>query len=989
MTINEVLEALTPENARFVSGQNLYLYVPKAQTNKRYGLAKYSPDDFSIDSNGVLSLLLPKSQIEDYFDEIRGGTREETVIANPKINLLNLDAMDKELQNSIDDLYDKDKEIYGSGGRENTVLKGIDLTKLNERDNTLQDNIDYIIQDDRDDTATDSTYSANKITKLIHEAKLEGLHFVGFVGEEVGKDHEGEAITPKDGILWHVSDEASVPSIDKQWDADTMFIYSDGNWVPYGEDYIPEDFAIWKNINLPDSEINSWWWFETGFEVLDFNVDMSLYYTKVESDARYKPMFTYGSYLSEVDKVLTIDNLVMPTTGKLTSFVQGTDSVLDVDNVEDAIKLLEKNTKDEIDIINARPFWLPFNETPTRLGEYSVTTNGVYRSVVNEEGGFEWQLVTDDLDTLLPRANANVNVADGLSFTNDEETGYFLSKLSLINLNTEEKTNTPISVPVATNHTDGIMPATAMQALEELDIKVTALQSGVQSYFVDFGSDTPTQTALDLLYKNASGESGDIPNLTRLIDAERNIYYEYYTSLDTHWQGPFVYRYAIASLAQIGLVKSSEQKGQIFVEPVNGVMSLNGYTDIMNTFNTLYGGEGRTQIDVNQVPSLPASKITSGTLNSARLPVVPVSKGGTNNSSFSAYKLVVTGSVDETDNTANSLNDGPAFGSVDTILAGNGANQIPSFKSKSALDLQLVSNKVTTTLSASNTDVQYPSAKLVFTELTTLSNTLQQSINNVSSTLQQSINNVSSTLTSKIDTEISDRKSAITSEATARENADNALEETLNNKTTVNINNVLQSTINFDSDPQTQINNLNTTITNNYNTLNSSINTTKSDLSSETTNRQNADTNLQNQINSINYWIKIDNPGISVVGNNLVSIDRVYIHINADNSLDFNLEISASGTTYDQVFGVLTFALPQSITYNATQYNLADKVYQVTENSLSNDYKESIFNYNGIKLYHLYSKRVSRTTRASVLGDEYYFPKNITIKCLTSFIKKG
>lgn len=726
MTINEVLEALTPENARFVSGQNLYLYVPKAQTNKRYGLAKYSPDDFSIDSNGVLSLLLPKSQIEDYFDEIRGGTREETVIANPKINLLNLDKMDKELQNSIDDLYDKDKEIYGSGGRENTVLKGIDLTELNKRDNTLQDNIDYIIQDDRDDTATDSTYSANKITKLIHEAKLEGLHFVGFVGEEVGKDHEGEAITPKDGILWHVSDEASIPSINKQWNADTMFIYTDGNWVPYGEDYIPEDFAIWKNVNLPDSEINSWWWFETGFEVLDFNVDMSLYYTKVESDARYKPMFTYGTYLSEVDKVLTIDNLVMPTTGKLTSFVQGTDSVLDVDNVEDAIKLLEKNTKDEIDIINARPFWLPFNETPTRLGEYSVTTNGVYRSVVNEEGGFKWQLVTDDLDTLLPRANADVNVADGLSFTNDEETGYLLSKLSLINLNTEEKTNTPISIPVATNHTDGIMPATAMQALEELDIKVTALQSGVQSYFVDFGSDTPTQAALDLLYKNASGESGDIPNLTRLIDAERNIYYEYYTSLDTHWQGPFVYRYTVASLEQVGLVKSSEQKGQIFVEPVSGVMSLNGYTDIINTFNTLYGGEGRTQIDVNQVPSLPASKITSGTLNSARLPVVPVSKGGTNNSSFSAYKLVVTGSVDETDNTANSLNDGPAFGSVNTILAGNGANQIPSFKSRTALDLQLVSNKVTTTLSASNNDAQYPSAKLVFTELNKLSNRLSK-----------------------------------------------------------------------------------------------------------------------------------------------------------------------------------------------------------------------------------------------------------------------
>ena len=178
--------------------------------------------------------------------------------------------------------------------------------------------------------------------------------------------------------------------------------------------------------------------------------------------------------------------------------------------------------------------------------------------------------------------------------------------------------------------------------------------------------------------------------------------------------------------------------------------------------------------------------------------------------------------------------------------------------------------------------------------------------------------------------------------------------------TVVNINNVKQSTINFDSDPQTQIDNI------------------TGDIST-----------LQNQIDDINYWIKIDNPGITV-DNSLTTIEEVYIHINSDNSLDFNLEISASGTTYDGPIGVLTFTLPQSITYNTTQYTLSDKVYQVTENSLSNDYKESIFNYNGIKLYHLYSRGpVSRTTRADVLGYEYYFPKNITIKCLTSFIKKG
>lgn len=146
------------------------------------------------------------------------------------------------------------------------------------------------------------------------------------------------------------------------------------------------------------------------------------------------------------------------------------------------------------------------------------------------------------------------------------------------------------------------------------------------------------------------------------------------------------------------------------------------------------------------------------------------------------------------------------------------------------------------------------------------------------------------------------------------------------------------------------------------------------------------DNNLQNQINSINYWIKINNPGITV-DNTLTTIEEVCIHINSDNSLDFNLEISASGltdTTTDSE--VLTFTLPQNITYKTTQYNLADKVYQVTENSLSNDYKESIFNYNNIKLYHLYSKRPKTSTRAELPKKEYYFPKNITIKCLTSFI---
>lgn len=714
--LNEEFDVLTPENARFVAGQDLYLYVPKVQTNKRYGLAKFNATDFSVSNNGVVSLLYSKSQIEDYFTEVRGGSREQTVIADPAINLLNLDKTDKSLKSEIDDLYSKDSEIYGSSHREGTVLNGINLTTLNERDNTLQRNIDFIIQDDRVNTSVDSTYSAKKITQLIKDAKMEGLHFVGFIGAELGKDYNGES-EAKEGSLWLISDTTDKPNKDMFKDAE-VYILNGETWELYTE-YEQSNFDIWKNVNIADENINTWWYFEGVYEVLDFGVDMNLYYTKIESDARFKSIFTYGSYLSEVNKVLTIDNLVMPTTGKLSSFIKG-ESKLESTNVEDAIKELEVYSQGEIDKINDRPFWLNFIDEPTREGEYSVTTNGVYRSYKTDDG-FEWRLVTTDLDSLLPRVNAHRDVANGLDFYVDSETGYLLSTLKLINLNTENESSTPVSVPVATLSNDGIMPATAMRGISELELRVNALESGTKSYFVDFGSDTPTQAVLDIIYQTAAGTTEAPPDLTRLIDVDRNMYFEYYSELEVHWQGAYTYRYGIAELDVPGLVTASEQKGQIFVEPVTGKMSLNGYTDIINTFNTLYGGESRSSIAVSQVPELPATKITSGTLNSARLPIVPISKGGTNNESFSAYKLVITGDVDETDSTANKLMDGPSFGALDTILVGQGNNQIPVFKSLSNMNIELTTRKIND-LSGSSSSSEYPTAFAVNKELSKKAN---------------------------------------------------------------------------------------------------------------------------------------------------------------------------------------------------------------------------------------------------------------------------
>ena len=81
----------------------------------------------------------------------------------------------------------------------------------------------------------------------------------------------------------------------------------------------------------------------------------------------------------------------------------------------------------------------------------------------------------------------------------------------------------------------------------------------------------------------------------------------------------------------------------------------------------------------------------------------------------------------------------------------------------------------------------------------------------------------------------------------------NDLQETLNNKTTVNINNQPQSTINFDSDPQTQIDNITgdiSTLQNDVEELGNELNTTNSNLSTEITNRENSDTNIITQYNN-------------------------------------------------------------------------------------------------------------------------------------------
>lgn len=102
----------------------------------------------------------------------------------------------------------------------------------------------------------------------------------------------------------------------------------------------------------------------------------------------------------------------------------------------------------------------------------------------------------------------------------------------------------------------------------------------------------------------------------------------------------------------------------------------------------------------------------------------------------------------------------------------------------------------------------------------------------------------------------------------------NTIQETLNNKTTVNINNVPQSTLNFDSDPQTQIDNITgdiSTLQDDVEELGNELNTTNSNLSTEITNRENSDTNIITQYNNFSISPSANSIDFTVVNGKILT----------------------------------------------------------------------------------------------------------------------
>jgi len=67
-----------------------------------------------------------------------------------------------------------------------------------------------------------------------------------------------------------------------QWDGTQFVPYQ----PPIGNigEYSPAPFDVWINLNIPSGNPNSWAWMVTGWDMIDFNVDMSAYRTAEQQD---------------------------------------------------------------------------------------------------------------------------------------------------------------------------------------------------------------------------------------------------------------------------------------------------------------------------------------------------------------------------------------------------------------------------------------------------------------------------------------------------------------------------------------------------------------------------------------------------------------------------------------------------------------------------------------------------------------------------------
>ena len=148
---------------------------------------------------------------------------------------------------------------------------------LNDALTEIQQWKDSLIKDDVDigsPAASEHVWSAQHTSDMIEEAKLSGIHFVGYISTTM--IDPVTSLFLKEGDWLHISSVVGQPEVGP-WPASTMFTFTNGAWVIWTQDYIPVNFQTWENTNITQPQPSGFYWFGDHWQALDFYFDASMY----------------------------------------------------------------------------------------------------------------------------------------------------------------------------------------------------------------------------------------------------------------------------------------------------------------------------------------------------------------------------------------------------------------------------------------------------------------------------------------------------------------------------------------------------------------------------------------------------------------------------------------------------------------------------------------------------------------------------------------
>jgi|GEM_PF-1211941 len=177
----------------------------------------------------------------------------------------------------------------------------------------------------------------------------------------------------------------------------------------------------------------------------------------------------------------------------------------------------------------------------------------------------------------------NNSVLENLNFNVVNQTAQ--ANLDFYNPATGARTNAVRTIPIASANVTGLVPKETMAAVTSLATRVSALEQSTIRYSVAIPEE-PTQPELQALYEAASGNIGEAPDGTRLVDPSTGVAYEWFASSDT-WYASTPPAVSLATQLRPGIVQGSPDPaeepgnpnavyGKIYVED-DGTMSLLGW----------------------------------------------------------------------------------------------------------------------------------------------------------------------------------------------------------------------------------------------------------------------------------------------------------------------------------------------------------------------------------------------------------------------------